>query len=854
MLHMIWTSPLAILLALSLLIVNLGYSALAGFALFLTFGPLLSWAIKNQVLRRRAVTLLADQRLSLTYQIIHSIRFVKIFGWENGFLEQLRSMRSKEIRLLERLTINRCGINALSVFLPVFASMMSFITYSLSGHDLDAPLVFSSLALFNALRAPLNLLPVVLSHAVDGLNAVKRIQDFLLQPDIADTTTWDLQCLQAIVVSNASFVWTSSSERSDGSSTASRSTPAEAEVSSHAFGLDTIRDKLPLHLRDLGQDLQTRPNLHSMKLSSSPPTPPPGGFQTCGRSFEDSREVPFILNNLTFSIAKGELVGIIGGIRSGKSSLLSALAGEMTKVAGSVILGSTRSFCSDQAWLQNASIRENILFGKAMDENWYNLVLDACALQADLAMLPRGDATEIGERGVTLSGGQRQRINVARAVYQNTDLVLMDDPLSAVDTHVGHHMFDKALCGLLRNRCRVVTTHHTWVLEKCDRVIVMDKGSLQAFDTFLNLVNNSEQYRSLLLESTENAKLSTGQNRRWPLRSDSIIRERGSDQTTSSSQEPKHPATSLMQKEEYFSQPASWRVYFMYFGCFGSPYYPLVILACVVLAQGSAITTSLWLSWWSRNAFGYDRSQYIAVYISLGVSSVFFMFVLALLISSAALRASRRLADNALSHVFDAPISFFDTTPLGRITTLFAKDVDVLDNISESYRLALVSSSAIVSVFILSATLYPYFAIALGCMLLLSIWAAAFYRTSARQIKKFGIICQSTMLANFSEAITGSATIRAYGLETAFHTRTLQAVDKMNTANYLTVSTQRWLSVRLDAVGNLLLLIMGVLVVTSRLSMNPASGGLVLSYILSMVQLMQFAARQTADVENDMSR
>lgn len=391
MFHLIWCSPCSIVITLVLLLINLSYSALAGFGLLVIGLPLLTKTLKKLFARRQAINKITDQRVSLTLEILQAVRFVKFFGWESSFLERINGLRKREIRAVKVLLSIRNAINAVSMSLPIFASMLSFITYSLSNHPLNPAPIFSSLALFNSLRMPLNLLPTVIGQVVDAWASVKRMQEYLLAEEQADDFTWGTEGKSAVRLDHASFTWerTAAQDSAKIPQAANKSAKQEKRVSSKS-----------------------------------------GSHRGADTESTLTEAEPFKVQDVSFSVGRNELIAVIGGVGSGKSSLLAALAGDMRKTSGEVFMGASRAFCPQYAWIQNATARENIVFGKPFDRKWYRKVVDACALQPDFDMLPHGDQTEIGERGITVSGGQKQRLNIARAIYFNSDLVLMDDPLS----------------------------------------------------------------------------------------------------------------------------------------------------------------------------------------------------------------------------------------------------------------------------------------------------------------------------------------------------------------------------------------------------------------------------------------
>ena len=809
MLHMVWTAPLQCVISLVLLLINLSYSALAGFALLVIGAPLLTRVVRSVFRRRKAINDITDNRVSLTQEVLQNVRFVKLFGWESSFLNRLRDIRAPEIRSIQILLAIKNGINAVALSLPVFASMLSFITYSLTNNDLAPAEVFSSLALFNGLRFPLTLFPMVLGQVIDAWSSVKRIQEFLLEEEAKEEAIWEPKGEYALELKNASFTWEKT--------------------------------------QNVKNELNDGPKGKATGGSPRADSPQERRSTNYTRPVVDygEKETPFQISDLNLQIGRNELVAVIGTVGSGKSSLLAALAGDMRRTTGDVILGASRALCPQYAWIQNATVRSNVIFGKEIDMEWYEQVIEACALKPDLEMLPAGDLTEIGERGITISGGQKQRLNIARAIYFDADVVIMDDPLSAVDAHVGRQIFDKAIMQLLKDKARILATHQLWVLSRCDKIVWMDSGRIHAIDTFENLIREHTGFKSLM-ESTasEDAKQDGGKAAETDVEED----EKNVDQKSRKS------GAALMQAEEKPVDSIPWSTYGAYVKASGSIVNAPLLLGLLVISQGANIVTSLWLSWWTGNKFGYSRGIYMGVYAALGFSQAAFMFIVSVSITIAGTRASKTLFELAVTRILRAPMSFFDTTPLGRITNRFSRDADVMDNtLSDSIRMYAFTLSMIISVLILITAFFPWFAIALVPLFLLFLFAASYYRASAREVKRFESVLRSHVFAKFGEGLSGMACIKAYGLTDRFVKDLTESIDEMNAAYYLTFSNQRWLSVRLDAVGTLLVLTTGVLVVTSRFDVPPSTGGLVLSYILAIVQMIQFTVRQLAEVENCMN-
>jgi ATP-binding cassette subfamily C (CFTR/MRP) protein 1 len=569
MFHMIWTAPISIIVTLILLIVNLSYAALAGFALLVICMPILARAIRGLFRRRMVINKITDQRVSLTQEILQAVRFVKFFGWETAFLDNIFALRKREVRSIQLLLTTRNAINAVSMSMPIFASMLAFITYSLSNHVLNPAPIFSSLALFNALRMPLNFLPLVLGQVIDALGSLSRIQEFLLAEEQNEDVVWDAENKDAIVMSHADFIW----ERS----------PTQDPDKG---------DKGPRSAKQVKADKKKDKKAQKDAINND------GGLDSASTLTEME---PFKLVDMDFSVGRNELIAVIGTVGSGKSSLLAALAGDMRRTGGSITLGASRAFCPQYAWIQNDTVKDNIVFSKDFEQEWYDQVVDACALRPDFEMLPNGDLTEIGERGITVSGGQKQRLNIARAIYFDADIILMDDPLSAVDAHVGRHIMDNAICGLLKNKCRILATHQLHVLNRCDRVIWMEDGRIETIDTFENLMNNNEDFQKLMASTAVEEE----ETKEKEVNDDEIEEEK-------KVQTKRKKGAALMQAEERATKAVDWSVYGAYLRAAGGLWVFPLVLGLLTLTQCSNIATSLWLSFWTSNKFHFKEGYYVS--------------------------------------------------------------------------------------------------------------------------------------------------------------------------------------------------------------------------------------------------
>lgn len=396
----------------------------------------------------------------------------------------------------------------------------------------------------------------------------------------------------------------------------------------------------------------------------------------------------------------------------------------------------------------------------------------------------------------------------------------------------------------MKDKCRILATHQLHVLHRCDRIIWMQEGRIVTIDTFDNLMKYNEAFQKMMASTAQEEKNEEKHNKGEMLDGKKEAMKRKAAKK----------GAALMQREERAVNNVSWDVYGAYIQASGTILNGPLVFFLLILAQGGNIVTSLWLSWWTSNKFGYSTGTYIGAYAALGTLQALLMFAFSLALTFFGTNSSKVMLQRAMTRVLRAPMSFFDTTPLGRITNRFSKDVDSMDNnLTDAMRLYLITLASILSVFILIIVYFPYFAIALGPLFLIFLFAAGYYRASAREMKRHEAVLRSDVFARFTEGVSGISSIRAYGLQDHFTKELQLSIDQMNSAYYLTFSNQRWLSVRLDMIGNLLVFTTGILVVTSRFNVSPSISGLVLSYILSIVQMIQFTVRQLAEVENNMN-
>uniref|UniRef100_A0A674K7N5 ATP binding cassette subfamily C member 1 n=1 Tax=Terrapene triunguis TaxID=2587831 RepID=A0A674K7N5_9SAUR len=558
-----------------------------------------------------------------------------------------------------------------------------------------------------------------------------------------------------------------------------------------------------------------------------------------GASFRWEKTGPSILNNLNMTVSEGSLVAVVGQVGSGKSSLLSAILGEMNKFEGIVQRKGSVAYVSQQAWIQNSILQENILFGSGLNRPYYERVLEACALLPDLEQLPNGDQTEIGERGVNISVGQKQRVNLARAVYSNADLYLLDDPLSAVDVHVGKHLFEKLIgpSGLLKNKTRILVTHNLTFLPRTDVIIVMENGRITHMGTYQELLSERANFAELLqVFSAENKSEETPQ-----MKSDSSF-----EQTKAFSMKKENVATGSV-------------IILKYLQAFGWLWVWLTLAA--YLGQNAvAIGQNLWLSTWSAEEeknkdyteWKHLRNNKLGVYGLLGFIQGLLVCYGAYVLTRGSLCASRTLHNHMLANVLHLPLQYFETNPVGQIINRFTKDMFIIDLRFHYYlRTWLNCTLDVIGTILVIMSASPLFILVVIPLGYLYFIIQRYYIASSRQIRRLAGASHSPVISHFSETLLGLSTIRAFGHQERFIRQNKDVVNENLVCFYNNVISNRWLAVRLEFLGNLMVFFAALFAVLAGNTVNSSTVGLSISYALNITQTLNFWVRKACEIETN---
>ncbi|KAM9715836.1 ATP-binding cassette sub-family C member 3 isoform 3-T3 [Menidia menidia] len=827
-LNMLWSAPLQIMLALYFLWQNLGPSVLAGVAVMIMLIPFNAViAMKTRAYQVEQMKH-KDDRIKLMNEILNGIKVLKLYAWENSFKDKVLAIRQKELNVLRKTAY----LGALSTMAwtsaPFLVALTSFAVYVTVDENnvLDAERAFVSLSLFNILRFPLNMLPQVISSIVQTSVSLKRIQSFLshdeLDPNSVDKKNTATEFAVAVV--NGKFTW--------------------------------------------------------------------------------AKQDPPVLHNVNVMAPPGSLLAVVGHVGCGKSSLISALLGEMEKLEGEVSIRGSVAYVPQQAWIQNATLRDNILFGNTYNEQKYRCVLEACALTPDMEVLPGGDMTEIGEKGINLSGGQRQRVSLARALYSDADVYLLDDPLSAVDAHVAKHIFDNLIGpeGVLKGKTRILVTHGISFLPQVDNIVVMVDGRVSEMGSYQELLTQNgafaEFLRNYALEDITEEEVTEelieeeemfpddalsnhhtdmvdnepimNEAKKSFIRQISIVSSEGENPRCRSVRrhgcsQKKHPeppekrpreAEKLIQAETAETGRVKTKVYLEYAKAVG-PLLSVIICLLYGCQSAAAIGANIWLSQWTNDAATNQTKENVnmrvGVYAALGIAQGVLILVNCLLCRAySMLRAAKLTHHNMLQGVLRAPQAFFESTPTGRLLNRFSKDVDAIDSqIPDNIDIWMRTFWYTLNVLLICSALTPMFLIVIAPLMVFYWWVQRFYVATSRQLKRLESVSRSPIYSHFSETVTGSSVVRAYGRHDAFVLMSDMKVDENQKSYYPGIVSNRWLGVRIEFIGNCIVLFAALFAVTGKENLNPGLVGLSVSYALQVTMSLNWMVRMTSDLENN---
>ncbi|KAM5262380.1 ATP-binding cassette sub-family C member 12 isoform 1-T1 [Ctenodactylus gundi] len=830
----------------------LGSTAIIGIVVYVIFIPIQMFMAKlNSGFRRSAVSV-TDKRVQTMNEFLTCIKLIKMYAWEKSFTNTIEDIRKRERKLLEKAGYVQSGNAALAPIVSTIAIVLTLTCHILLRRQLTASVAFSVIAMFNVMKFSIAILPFSIKAMAEATVSLKRMKKILIAKNPPSYITQPEDPDTVLLLANATLSW-----------------EQEASMKSDP---------------EKGQDSK-RHFFKKRKLEMYSEQSPSGQGVA---SPEEQSELPkAVLHNISFVLRKGKVLGICGNVGSGKSSLIAALLGQMQLQKGIVAVKGTLAYVSQQAWIFHGNVRENILFGEKYNQQRYQHTVSVCDLQKDLSSLPYGDLTEIGERGLNLSGGQRQRISLARAVYANRQLYLLDDPLSAVDAHVGKHVFEECIRKMLRGKTVVLVTHQLQFLESCDEVILLEDGEICEKGTHKKLMEERGHYaklihnlRGLQFKDPENiyneAMVEVLKECSVESREDAVLASRDEkdegkeSETESEFVDKKVPSHQLIQTESSREGTVTWRTYHTYIKASGGYLLTVFTMSLFLLMIGSSAFSNWWLGFWldksSQKTCGTqgnktvceigqvlaDTGQHLYqwIYLASMVSMLLFGIIKGFTFTKTTLMASSSLHDKVFDKILKSPMSFFDTTPTGRLMNRFSKDMDELD-----VRLPLHAENFLQQFFMVVFILVIFAAVFPAVLLVLAVLTIGFvillrvFHKGVQELKNVENISRSPWFSHITSSMQGLGIIHAYDKkQNCIHK--FKMLNDENSSHLLYFNCAlRWFALRMDVLMNVVTFIVALLVTISFFSISASSKGLSLSYIIQLSGLLQVCVRTGAETQ-----
>eukprot|EP01029_Cantina_marsupialis_P002874 TRINITY_DN1275_c0_g1_i6.p1 TRINITY_DN1275_c0_g1~~TRINITY_DN1275_c0_g1_i6.p1 ORF type:complete len:1329 (+),score=532.89 TRINITY_DN1275_c0_g1_i6:101-4087(+) len=827
-----WSAPFQLVIGFGMLYFFLGWSGFSGVALMFILSPIQTKMMKKLVKTRKRVVGFTDARVKIVNELMAGIRVIKYYAWEKPFGKQVADSRRTEINQYSTYVIIQAINYVLWRSSIVFVTLLTFTIHASFGGEMKVSTIFTAIAIFNRIRFPISMISTVITNVTEAHVSMNRIANYLISADNnKDSSTKNSMSNKepSITIKDGSFTW-----------------------NSDVIDMEKKGGSIKGNVKDKKKNIEEA-SLASHKLENVAPL-----------------NTDFSFKNLNFKANQNELVAVVGAVGCGKSSLISAILGEMSREAGELNISGSIAYVPQQAWIINTTLKNNVLFGEELDEIRYKNALKVAQLETDLEKLPNGDETEIGERGINLSGGQKQRVSLARAIYANKDIYVFDDPLSALDAHVGRAVFEQLINNHLKNKLVVLVTHQLQFLTQCDRIYVLKDGGIDSEGTFHELMTLDGELKRMCddngIDSTSSAANSEDEEDEEIVDEEDLKdnaktnedgRPRGMTDVLIKMKDKKEEGK-LTQKEVRTRGAVKLSTYAGYFALFWKMKGALILFSLYLAFAGFArVAPDYFLTIWSDNEDSHAVEFFLSIYGALNVINIFSQFGMTYLFMTGALNASTRLHDGLLVSMLRAPVKFFDITPIGRVLNRFSKDVDQADQqLRESMHMFFSTGLQIVmSVIVVCYVTYGGFLLPALCLSWIYVGIMQYYRYSCRELRRLDSVSKSPIFSNFSETLAGLTTIRAFEKEEHLVKHNREMLDYNTEANFLSLVANRWLAFRLEMLGTFLTLFTSaiLLYLQEEADVSASLVGLALIYTIDLMGYLSWTVRMVADTEAQMN-
>ncbi|CAH1782332.1 unnamed protein product [Owenia fusiformis] len=900
----LFMGPIMLIMATVYATMFIGPWALMGIATYLLYYPIQIMIAKKLAKLRISTAHVTDKRVRLISEVFTCIKLIKMYAWEESFHKNIHERRATERRILEKsgylMNANASG----SPIVAIMSGVVAIMGHTLSGNDISPAQAFTLLSIFASFRFAMGIMPYSVKCLAEGIIASKRVQSVLeIEEDEPQLTTVDSQS-NALEIKDATLAWEIHDTFNEKDGKPEKAVKRKSGKNNRGSIVNgSVKSKEAATGADIANQT-TEELLKGNNHNTTIDTTIDEGSTTM--DMDTGRNLSETLTDINMILPKGQLIGVCGAVGCGKSSLIASILGQMRITSGTIGVNGDIAYVPQQAWILNATVKENITFGLEMDEEKYEGVISACGLDTDLEQMPSGDQTEIGERGINLSGGQKQRVSLARAVYSDKEIYLLDDPLSAVDSHVGLHLFNHCIKEALQGKSIVFVTHQLQYLSQCNQIYVMKNGKIVEMGTHNTLLKNtSGEYSGLMqkyhkeekkhaeAEEVEDEEEKKERKRLKTLRSmisqESVPMDEGKGKLI------------VSEEKKRGSVPAS--VYAGYIRAGGG----FILAAMVILGHAICVACGIfsnwWLSYWLKQGSGglripitpnmtyaiegpdivplntsategnynltnqnvplnYTIDMNIAhnprlwffnlVYGMSIVAFILFAFMKGYAHVKFVLRAASSTHDRVLLRVLRSPMSFFDMNPTGRIINRFSGDMDLIkwDSMMPIQTNNLILNGLhMIFAFAMIAYVFPIFLAACVPLAIVFVIIKVIGTPGVREIKRLENIQRSPLFGHVSATVQGLVTIQAYNKTQAFRERFHELLDQHAMSILCQRLVIRWICVRVDMIMSIIITLTGLFCILLRDTIPPADGGMAISFAMQMAAIFQYVMLLAIEVE-----
>ncbi|XP_035718149.1 multidrug resistance-associated protein 4-like isoform X2 [Vespa mandarinia] len=875
-LHYLWIGPIQLVVVTYIMWTMIGSSTFFGIAcLLLVSFPIQGYFPVISKKLRASLAVLTDTRIQLINEFITGIQMIKMYGWEKPFSKFVITTRIAEMKKIRISSFIKVLALSMLIFTERMTLYFSMVSYALTNKTLNPEYTYVWTTFFNILQLTIVMffLQALISWNETTIT-INRIEEFLLLDEVISND-------QTSLMSSMSSKYEKKGDKND---------------------IEYCRIILKKEEPVINVEPKKQPSIELIKVSSN----------------WVSSKLPPTLCNISMKVDPGQLCILLGQVGSGKTALLNTLLKELPLGAGTIKIlqnlptkGDSHanltnyftdnknirfSYASQEPWLFGGTIKENILFGELYDNKRYTDVTRVCALNKDFQQLPQGDMTTVGERGIMLSGGQKARVSLARAIYKQADIYLLDDPLSAVDTKVAKHIFTKCIVQYLRDKTRILATHQLQFIKSADVIMALDHGTVKMKGNYNELMKNNDEFLKMVtrikMERENNEiKEDTNENlfgyNRDSIRSRASIRSYNSSVVESVHGDYENADTNE-QEELFLTKNIPWKLYVKYFR-YGGSWLTLIIFVIIsIVTQIITNATDYWVSYWTNlevirssknktlimnkqeeyrntiqntilsNFISLDNlgllttTSAIYIYTILIVICIITVLVRSIFFMQLCVIASRKIHNDSFNNLLQANMRFFHTNPSGRILNRFSKDMGAVDELLPKPMIEVIQISLVTLGIIIIEIIVNYWTIIPFIILgIFTYFIKIIYVRTVQSIKRYESICKSPIFCHVGTTLNGLSTIRSSGKATQdlLQKKFDYLQDKHTGTWYLLLAASALLGLVFDILISFVIAFICfyfVLVPTD----NTLSGdvGLAISQALIIISMLQYGIKQSIEV------